>query len=155
MEEIQTYLKCDGLENNLQRTKCFPVQIPLHLVFKQHTVASCSYLQLVSSTRLRLHLTCGRYCWLLTNKVKASTCVNSHSVMLWPSLPPPNTMRNKPYLQLGRGLAVPFTETMHHLSRPSSAINQHCHTQTYRPAVPATSGVNRNGNLKKTQHGRM
>ena len=54
-------------------------------------------------------------------------------------------MRNKPYLQLGRGLAVPFTETMHHLGQPSSAsaINQHCHTQMYRLAVPATSGVNR------------
>ena len=71
--------------------------------------------------------------------------MNSHSVMLRPPLPPPNTMRNKPYLQLGRGLAVPFTETMHHLGQPSSAsaINQHCHTQMYRLAVPATSGVNR------------
>ena len=65
--------------------------------------------------------------------------------MLRPPLPPPNTMRNRPYLQLGRGLAVPFTETMHHLGQPSSAsaINQHCHTQMYRLAVPATSGVNR------------
>jgi hypothetical protein len=31
-------------------------------------------------------------------------------------------MRNKPYLQLGRGLAVPFTETMHHLSHADWAL---------------------------------